>query len=136
MLERVTAADVKRISELAKAARSARDEMLSEVGVEDLGQPRPARGEHNPAAALGLDPLPFDHPAREALREALAAVSTDARRELQALLWIGRGDYGTAEWEKAFTDTASASDLPVEQLTSEADLHDLLMKGLYELKLT
>jgi hypothetical protein len=136
MLERVTVEDVKRISELAKAARDVRDEILRPVREQDLGQPKPARGKHDPAAALGLDPVPFDHPTRKVLREAIDGLSTAARRELLALVWIGRGDYGAAELDKAFADTASITDLPVDRFTSEADLHDLLMKSLYELKLT
>ena len=136
MLERVTVEDVKRISELAKAARDVRDEILRPVREQDLGQPKPARGKHDPAAALGLDPVPFDHPTRKVLREAIDALSTAARRELLALVWIGRGDYGPAELDKAFADTALITDLSVDRFTSEADLHDLLMKSLYELKLT
>lgn len=136
MLERVTVEDVKRISELAKAARDVRDEILRPVREQDLGQPKPARGKHDPAAALGLDPIPFDHPTRKVLREAIDGLSTAARRELLALVWIGRGDYGAAELDKAFADTALITDLSVDRFTSEADLHDLLMKSLYELKLT
>ena len=136
MLERVTVEDVKRISELAKAARDVRDEILRPVREQDLGQPKPARGKHDPAAALGLDPVPFDHPTRKVLREAIDGLSTAARRELLALVWIGRGDYGPAELDKAFADTALITDLSVDRFTSEADLHDLLMKSLYELKLT
>ena len=136
MLERVTVEDVKRVSELAKAARDVRDEILRPVREQDLGQPKPARGKHDPAAALGLDPIPFDHPTRKVLREAIDGLPTAARRELLALVWIGRGDYGARELDKAFADTASITDLSVDRFTSEADLHDLLMKSLYELKLT
>jgi hypothetical protein len=136
MLKSVSVEDVKRIAELAKAARDVRDEMLSEVREQDLAQPKPARGEHNPAAALGLDPVPFDHPTRKVLREAIEGLSPDARRELLALVWIGRGDYGAAELDKAFADAASITDLPVDRFTSEPDLHHLLMKSLYEMNLS
>ena len=136
MLQRVSIEDVKRISEFAKAARDVRDAILSEVRDQDLGQPKPARGEHNPTVALGLDPVPFDHPTRKALREAIDGLSSEARGELLALVWIGRGDYGPAELEKVFADTTSITDLPVDRFTSDPDLHDLLMKSLYELKLT
>ena len=135
MLEKVTVEDIKRISQLAEAARDARDEMLRPVREEDLGQPKAARGKHNPTAALGLDPLPFDHPTRVVLREAIEGLSTEARRELLALVWIAQGDYAAAELGKAIADTASTSDLSVDRFTSEADLHHLLMKALYELRL-
>jgi hypothetical protein len=135
MLESLTSQDVKRISELAKAARDARDEILRPVRQQDLGQPKPARGKHDPAAALGLDPVPFEHPTRKALREAIEALSIPARRELLALVWIAQGDYGAAQLPKAVAD-ASITDLSVDRFTSEADLHELLAKSLYELKLT
>ncbi len=136
MLESLTVGDVKRISELAKAARDVRDEILRPVREQDLGQLNPARGKHDPATALGLDPVPFDHPARKVLREALDALSTPARRELLALVWMGRGDYGAAQLDKAVADAGLITDLSVDRFTSEADLHELLMKSLYELKLT
>ena len=136
MLESLTVEDVKRISELAKAARDVRDEILRPVHQQDLGQPKPARGKHDPAAALGLDPVPFDHPTRKVLREAIDALSTPARRELLALVWIAQGDYGAAQLAKAVADAASITDLSVDRFTSEADLHELLTKSLYELKLT
>jgi hypothetical protein len=136
MLENLTVEDVKRISELAKAARDVRDEILRSVRQQDLGQPKPARGKHDPAGALGLDPVPFDHPTRKVLRETIDALSTPARRELLALVWIAQGDYGAAQLAKAVADAASITDLSVDRFTSEADLHELLTKSLYELKLT
>ena len=136
MLERITVEDVKRIARLAKAARDVRDQILTPVREQELGQPKPARGVHNPAAALGLDPVPVDHPTRKALGEAIEGLSIDARRELLALIWIGQGDYGAAELDRAFANTASTTDLSVDRFTSEAELHDVLMKSLYELKLT
>ena len=136
MLESLTVEDVKRISELAKAARDVRDEILRPVRAQDLGQPKPARGKHDPAAALGLDPVPFDHPTRKVLRETIEGLSTEARRELLALVWIGQGDYGAAQLDKAVADAALITDLSADRFTSEADLHELLTKSLYELKLT
>jgi hypothetical protein len=136
MLESLTVEDVKRISELAKAALDARDEILRPVRDQDFGQTKPARGTHDPAAALGLEPVPFDHPARKALQEAIDALSTPARRELLALVWIGQGDYGAAQLDKAVADAASITDLSAGRFTSEANLHELLTKSLYELKLT
>ena len=135
MLERITVEDVTRISELAKAARDVRDEILRPVHAQDLGQPKPARGTHDPAAALGLDPVPFDHPTRKVLRDAIEGLSTEARRELLALVWIGQGDYGAAQLDKALADAAPITDLSADRFTSEADLHELLTKSLYELKL-
>jgi hypothetical protein len=72
-------------------------------------------------------------PARFCKR--LGALSTPARCEVLALVWIGQGDYGAAQLDKAVADAASITDLSADQFTSEADLHELLTKSLYELKL-
>jgi Protein of unknown function (DUF3775) len=135
MLERIAVAQVRRIAELAKAARDARDQMLVQVGEAELGEPKVARGLHDPAAAFGLDPLPLDHPTRVGLRDAIAALPRDAQHELRALILIGRGDFGANEWARAVTQASRASDDPAEFLTGQPNLHEELEKGLYELKL-
>ena len=84
--------------------------MLDEVREEALKEPKPARGEHNPAAALGFDPLPPDHSARMALREAITGLSPMARRELRVLMWIGRGEYAGAHSQGVSRSKASDSD--------------------------
>lgn len=48
MLEILKVKDVKRVSRLAEAARALRDELLRPVREQDLGQPKPARGKHDP----------------------------------------------------------------------------------------
>lgn len=136
MLEHITIKQVRQIADLAKGARTARDHAIVELPERDFGEPTPARGEHNPAAALGFDPLPADHPARAALRDAVAALSDEARSELVALAWVGRGEYGFKDWQQALSAAdamlpAAKSDLVTEQV----DLHELLTKSLYELKL-
>ena len=134
MLEKIKIEEAKHIAELAKAAREARDEMLDKIREEDLGEPKPARGEHNPAGGLGLDPLPQDHPARVALREAISSLPSSARAEPRALISIGRGDYAAKDLGQAVADAATARDADtIGILLDEADLHEYLMKGLYEL---
>jgi hypothetical protein len=134
MLEKINVAEVKHIAEMARAARDARDQMLDKVRDEDLGEPKPARGEHNPAGGLGLDPLPQDHPVRAALREAITSLTPSARAELQALLSVGQGDYAVKDWEQAVADASTVRDeVTIGTLIDEADLHQCLMKGLYEL---
>ena len=134
MLEKINVEEVKHIAEMAKAARDARDQMLEKVRDEDLGALKPARGEHNPAGRLGLDPLPEDHPVRAALREAITSLTSSARWELQALLSVGQGDHAAKEWELAVADASTVrDDVAIGTLIEEADLHRYLMKGLYEL---
>jgi hypothetical protein len=136
MLTKITVAEVKHVAEMAKAAREARDQILDKIRDQDLGEPTPAKGEHNPAGLLGLDPLPLDHPVRAALRDSVTALTASARRELRALLSIGRGDYAAKDWEQAVADaTTIRDDVTIAMLLEEADLHQYLMKALYELRI-
>lgn len=136
MLSKITVNEVKRIASLANEARLARDEMLRPVREEDYGEPIPARGEHIPGAGLGFDPLPPDHPARKAFNEAITCLPVEAQSELRALMWIGQGNYAGKDWERAVAETSSIADPPLGSLMEQASLHELLMKGLYELGLT
>ena len=133
MLAAISIDDVKHVAELAKAAREARDDMLRKVRDEDLGEPKPARGLHNPSAFLGFDPLPQDHPVRAALRSAIEDLEPDQRHELRALVLIGQGDFGAKDLDRAVSDVSNESErASVELLMDKANLHDLLMKALYE----
>jgi hypothetical protein len=136
MLEKISSDEVKRIAEMAKAARTARDAILEEVADVQMAEAKPARGEHNPFAQLGLDPLPQDHRLRKALEDRVAALPSAALCELRALVWVGRGEYSAKDWTRAVAD-ASVSDgnITIGALLDQVDLHDFLMKGLYELKL-
>jgi hypothetical protein len=109
--------------------------MLVHVGEAELGEPKVARGLHDPAAAFGFDPLSPDHPTRLALRAAIAALPPDAQHELRALVLVARGDFGAKEWGDAVARAAAAPDDPIDFLTGRSDLHEELEKGLFELKL-
>lgn len=136
MLQNISVAEVKHIAELANAVRIARDRMLDKIRDAALAEPKPARGEHNPTAMLGLDPLEPNHPATRALRAAIEALPRDARRDLRALLRVGQGDYSAQDFARAFADAASTpDDVDVGVLMEQADLHGYLMKALYEMKL-
>ena len=135
MLQHITAKQVKEIADLARKARAARDRILSEVPGADLGQPKPMRGDHNPTSALGFRPLSPQHPARAALEQAVSALPAEAAAELRALMWIGRQDYAPNQLSKAYTESMGATEPALASLLDRADLHDLLTKALYELKL-
>jgi hypothetical protein len=136
MLKKLRVAEAKHVAEMARAARAARDEMLRHIGGEQLGEPEPARGEHNPAAGLGYDPLPRTHRVRTALADSVIALSSPARCELLALAWIGRGDYSANKWAEALAAASNLrDDVAVETLMGWPDLHEAVMKGLYELEL-
>jgi hypothetical protein len=134
MLEAITIQEVRQIANLAKEARVIRDRALSELPERELGEEKPQRGEHNPAAGIGFAPLPADHPARTALQKAVAALSDEAGSELLAVAWIGRGEYGAKDWQRAVPAAAAMlASTGKDFLADEVDLHEQLIKGLYEL---
>ena len=45
-----------------------------------------------------------DDPSLAEVREFIAGLSLDERVSLQALLWVGRGDYGLEEWPAALAE--------------------------------
>ena len=68
MLYEIEILEARRIAELAAVAREARDRCLAPVPEAELGEPRPARGEHHAAGSLGFAGVPEDEPAHLALR--------------------------------------------------------------------
>ena len=59
----------------------------------------------------------------------------EARHELLAVLWIGRGDFAPREWEEALDEAQGRStDDDVDYIAERGPLHDYLAKGLYLLK--
>lgn len=134
VLDKLTVVETINIADLAEAARNARDRALTGLPEEEVGAPSPARGAHNAAEALGFDPLPWEHPARTALRNAVGELSSEARSELLALTWIGHGEYAAKDWQEAVAAAAAATH-EIDLLPDRADLHEHLMKALYELRL-
>lgn len=133
MLRQLTADQAHRIAALAKTAREARDAILDNVPDEDLGEPPVARGEHNPTAAFGLDPLPPDDPAIVALRQALIALGPAPRSELFVLMRMGQGDFAICDWDRALSEAELLGDETVTAaIIEDPDLHDRITKGLYE----
>jgi len=136
MLRELNVDQARWIAILAKAAREDRDALLGNVAEDDLSRTSPARGERNPTAALGFDPLPPDAPTIVALREAVDFLSVDARSELYALMRLGQGHLAAHKWHRGLTEAAAAGDQTIAgALVEDPDLHDHILKGLYELKL-
>jgi len=126
--------ETRRIAELAAAARAVRDRALTPVREGELGEPLPARGEHHAAGALGFAGLPSDEPTHRALFEAIAGLPADIRRKLWAVMRTGGGDYARSDWDQAVAAADNAADETIiRDLADEVDLHDKLMKGLYEI---
>ena len=134
MLQKLSADQARQIAALAKTARAARDVVLDNVPEEDLGEPQPARGEHNPAGALGFDALPSDDPALIELRAAVCALMPAARSELFVLMRMGQGDLAICDWDRGLSEAALlGEEVVLAALTEDPDLHEHLSKALYEL---
>jgi hypothetical protein len=97
MLKDLNVVQARSIAILAKAARTQRDELLGNVPEEDLGEVKSGRGEQNPTAALGFEPLPSETSEVADLGRAIASLSSAARRELYTLMRIGQGHLATGE---------------------------------------
>lgn len=134
MLRNLNVDQARFVAILARTARMQRDSFLGNVAEDDLGGSQPGRGEHNPTAEL--EPLPLDAPQTAALREAIATLSQAARQELYTLMRVGQGDFAAKTWRHGLSE---AEVLGEETITAaiidDPDLHDHIMKGLYETKL-
>lgn len=137
MLKELSVGQARFIALLVGAARTQRDLILGNVPEANLGGVRPGRGEHNPTAELGFEPLAASASQTEALREAVASLSPLARQELYTLMRIGRGDLGAKQWHRGLSEAEALGDETiVSAIMENADLHDQLAKGLYEAKLS
>ena len=136
MLKMLKRRQARFIALLAKVVRDERDALLGNVSEKELGEPKPGRGEHNPTAALGFEPLPQDSAQVLALREAVTILSPAARSELYTLMRIGQGHLGAKNWDRGIAETELLGDEAITaSLTEDVDLNDHLSKGLYELKI-
>lgn len=133
MLTVLNSDQVRFVALLARTARSERDATLGNVAEQDLGGLTPERGEHNPTAELGLDAVPETPPA-VSLRQAITSLTTEGRAELHTLMRIGQGDLAVRNWHRGLTQAANLGDETVTaSLVEDPDLHDHLMKSLYEI---
>jgi uncharacterized protein DUF3775 len=134
MLYELEILEVRRIADLAAEARKVRDRLLEKVPEAELGEPKPARGEHNPAGNIGLDDVSAGDPAFIALRHGIAELPRELREKLWAVAQIGCGDIGARDWDRALSQIPNVSDDEImARLLGEPDLHERLRKGLYEL---
>ena len=85
MLHEIEILEARRIAELAAAAREVRDRLIEKISEEQLGEPSPARGEHNPLANVGLEGLAPSR-ASDQLREAVVALPDVILRRLWAVM--------------------------------------------------
>jgi len=135
MLSELNSDQARFIALLAKAARMQRDALIGHVAEEDLGGIEPVRGEHNPTAGLGYEPLAPDSEQLTGLRDAIVALTPPARVELYALMRIGQGHLAVQHWRRGISDAGVLDEAALSAAVLEdPDLHDHLVKGLYELE--
>ena len=136
MLKELNRDQAQFVAVLAKAARIQRDNSIAGVPETDLTEMKPARGAHNPIADLGFVALPEDASQLTMLREAIDALSPAGRSELYALMRVGQGELAAKKWNRGLAEAVTLGDDTVTAtLIEDPDLHDHLMKGLYETKL-
>ena len=136
MLKVLNPDKVRFVALLANTARSQRDAFIGSVAEDDLAEAKAARGEHNPTAALGFEPVNPDSLQIAALRDAIGGLEPEGRSELFALMRVGQGDLSVQGFHRGISEAGTLGDETVTaSLMEDADLHDHLMKGLYEAKL-
>ncbi len=128
MLDRLGAEFVRSIIALGRQADAAGNRLSNRVYQADLGDgvepgEEIARGERQDAALATLE-------------QAIARITPEARRELRAVVMIGRGDFAAAQWDEAVAQAQALSDASeIRALAEEAALAAYLSKGLYQLGL-
>ena len=75
----------------------------------------------------------MEPPQTAALREAIVTLSPMARSELYTLVRIGQGDLAAKKWHRGLSEASLLGDEQVTAaITEDPDLHDHIMKALYE----
>jgi hypothetical protein len=133
MLKDINTDQARLIALLARTARAERDAMLGHQSDGALGEEPATRGERNPTAALGLDPLPAENSQLKALHDALGSLTETARSELYVLMRIGQGQVAAKQWHRGLEEAHLLGDTTIANaLIEDPDLHDHVLKGLYE----
>ena len=137
MLKKISVDTVKRAADLASDAVADRERYLAGMRNIELQDQRKERGSRNPTDLDALNVMPAEASAAlDALQRMLSGLSTEERTELRAVMLVGRGDYAGKEWDDALAEAGRPPDASdYRDIVEKIDLHDYLMKGLYELKL-
>jgi hypothetical protein len=88
MLEHLSRAQALALAEAAACVTRDERAMVDYLGI---GRRARARGPSPRTLVIATDPRAFESPERVALEAQLKALSPEARRELIALVWLGRG---------------------------------------------
>lgn len=134
LLDRITPDEIREIARLSKAAREAQDRLLNKMKIEDKFKDQKELA-LEVAGTLGSLEASAGNGSLQLLKKRLASLPPEARHELLAVLWIGRGDFAPREWQEALDEAQGRStDGDVDYIAERGPLHDYLAKGLYLLK--
>ncbi|MDP3493256.1 MAG: DUF3775 domain-containing protein [Hyphomonadaceae bacterium] len=90
-----------------------------------------ADGDGAESKSVEMAPRRRDEKVMHELREAISALPRDEQVVLIALAWIGRGDFGSHEFDEALTRAFDRRDgLPADYLLSLPMLGDVLELGV------
>ncbi len=137
MLKQISVDTVKQAADLAHEAVADRQRFLAGMRNIDLEEQRSERGSRNPTDLDALSILSSDASgALDQLRRMLEELTPEQRVELRAVMIVGRGDFAGNQWDRALDEAGRAPDAShYTDIAERVDLHDYLMKGLYELNL-
>lgn len=136
MLTVLNISQVRFIALLAKAVRMESGALLGNVPEEDFAEPKPSRGDHDTLASVGLEDLPVGTSQRDFLKAAINRLPGAALYELYALMRVGQGNLSAKTFERGLSDAASRDIAElVAMIVENPDLHDQLVKALYECRL-
>ena len=133
MLKEIMVDQINDIADLSNEARNAQSRLLDKTQIMDQFDDA-ERVQEEIGTFETLDASLNNEPLTR-LKQKVDALTPAARRELLAVMLIGRGDFAAGEWDKALSQTESTSnDSDTARLTEKVLLHDYLKKGLYLLK--
>ncbi|AWJ84632.1 hypothetical protein TSH58p_14515 [Azospirillum sp. TSH58] len=137
MLKQISVDTVKQAADLAYEAVADRQRFLAGMRNIDLGEQSSERGSRNPTDLDALSILSSDASgALNQLQKMLEDLTPEQRMELRAVMFVGRGDFAGNQWDRALDEAGRAPDAThYTDIAERIDLHDDLMKGLYELDL-
>jgi hypothetical protein len=137
MLKQISVDTVKQAADLADRAVADRRRFLGGMRNIDLGHQTQERGSRNPTDLDALNIMPDgSSTAFKQLTGMLEGLSPEQRCELRAVMLVGRGDFAGNQWDHALDEASRAPDAShYQDMAERVDLHDYLMKGLYEMNL-
>ncbi|HVY14116.1 MAG TPA: DUF3775 domain-containing protein [Rhodopila sp.] len=137
MLYEIEVLEIRDIADLALSARKCQNRLLERAPDIELGEPSPARGEHNPNASLALTDIPGTRQEFVELQQAIERLPPEILQKVWAVARVGRGDITIREWNDTLASAALLKDDDiVMDLMADPDLHEHLRKGLYALGAT